>query len=177
MLTHWDGSFEYIQASTKDIGIYSICLKPYLIHAYIYSYGDAKSNFWTEPLSIFILYVCEQHRHWWDFMGALLLPIVISTIFSSLVQSLYNAPQWGAWLLSDRVLDSRLGVVGSSLTGDAVLCSWARHFILCLVLVQPRKTRPYITESLLMGHKESNQTKQNPRKTHPDMTEKMLTGM
>ena len=29
-----------------------------------------------------------------------------------------------------------------------------------LVLVQPRKTRPYITERLLMGRKESNQTKQ-----------------
>ena len=28
-----------------------------------------------------------------------------------------------------------------------------------LVLVQPRKTRPYITERLLMGRKESNQTK------------------
>ena len=27
-----------------------------------------------------------------------------------------------------------------------------------LVLVQPRKTRPYITERLLMGIKESNQT-------------------
>ena len=31
-----------------------------------------------------------------------------------------------------------------------------------LVLVQPRKNRPYITERLLMGRKESNQTnKQN----------------
>ena len=30
-----------------------------------------------------------------------------------------------------------------------------------LVLVQPRKTRPYITERLLMGCKESNQTKSN----------------
>ena len=29
-----------------------------------------------------------------------------------------------------------------------------------LVLDQPRKTRPYITERLLMGRKESNQTKQ-----------------
>ena len=28
-----------------------------------------------------------------------------------------------------------------------------------LVLVQPRKTRPIITERLLMGRKESNQTK------------------
>ena len=27
-----------------------------------------------------------------------------------------------------------------------------------LVLVQPRKTRPYIAERLLMGHKETNQT-------------------
>ena len=37
-----------------------------------------------------------------------------------------------------------------------------------LVLVQPRKTRPYITERLLMGRKESNQTKNHelfgPRK-------------
>ena len=30
-----------------------------------------------------------------------------------------------------------------------------------LVLVQPRKTRPFLTERLLMGRKESNQTKQN----------------
>ena len=30
---------------------------------------------------------------------------------------------------------------------------------LSLVLVQPRKTRPYITERFLMVHKESNQTK------------------
>ena len=29
-----------------------------------------------------------------------------------------------------------------------------------LVLVQPRKTRPFITERLLMGRKESNKTKQ-----------------
>ena len=32
-----------------------------------------------------------------------------------------------------------------------------------LVLVQPRKTRPFITERLLMGRKESNQTKTNKR--------------
>ena len=35
-----------------------------------------------------------------------------------------------------------------------------RHIYPRLVLVQPRKTRPYITERLLMGRKESNQTKQ-----------------
>ena len=43
------------------------------------------------------------------------------------------------------------GVVGLSLTGGTVLCPWARHFILCLVLVQPRKTFPDITETLLTG--------------------------
>ena len=32
-----------------------------------------------------------------------------------------------------------------------------------LVLVQPRKTHPFITERLLMGRKESNQTKTNER--------------
>ena len=32
-----------------------------------------------------------------------------------------------------------------------------------LVLVQPRKTRPYVTERLLMGHKESNQTNKLPK--------------
>ena len=36
---------------------------------------------------------------------------------------------------------------------------WARHIYPSLVLVQPRKTRPCLTERLLMGHKESNQTK------------------
>ena len=47
---------------------------------------------------------------------------------------------------------------GSSLTGVTALCPWARHINPSLVLVQPRKTRPYITERLLMGRKESNQT-------------------
>ena len=47
---------------------------------------------------------------------------------------------------------------GSSLTIVIVLCPWARHINPSLVPVQPRKTRPYTTERLFMGHKESNQT-------------------
>ena len=35
---------------------------------------------------------------------------------------------------------------------------WARHIYPSLVLVQPRKTRPCLTERLLMALKESNQT-------------------
>ena len=55
--------------------------------------------------------------------------------------------------------------LGSSLTGVTALWSLSRHINPSLVLVQPRKTRPYITERLLMGCKESNQTnKQYPNK-------------
>ena len=49
--------------------------------------------------------------------------------------------------------------VDSSLTSVTVLCPLARHINSSLVLVQPRKTCPYITERLLMGRKESNQAK------------------
>ena len=43
---------------------------------------------------------------------------------------------------------------------EALRCGpWARQIYPCLVLVQPRKTCPCLTERLLMGHKESNQTK------------------
>ena len=45
---------------------------------------------------------------------------------------------------------------GSSLTGVTALCPLARHINPSLVLVQPRKTRPFIAERLLMGCKESN---------------------
>ena len=43
----------------------------------------------------------------------------------------------------------------------AFLCCgpWARHIYPSLVLVQPRKNHPCLTERLLMGRKESNQTK------------------
>ena len=52
---------------------------------------------------------------------------------------------------------------GSSLTGVTALCPCARHINPIFELVQPRKTRPYITERLLMGCKESNKNtnKQN----------------
>ena len=43
---------------------------------------------------------------------------------------------------------------GSSLTGITALWFLSSS----LVLVQPRMIRPYITERLLMGRKESNQT-------------------
>ena len=47
------------------------------------------------------------------------------------------------------------GAAGFSLTA---WCPRARHINPSLVLVQPSKTYPYITERLSMGRKESNQT-------------------
>ena len=47
---------------------------------------------------------------------------------------------------------------GSSLTGVIALWSLSKTHLSNLVLFQPRKACPYITERLLMGHKESNQT-------------------
>ena len=49
-------------------------------------------------------------------------------------------------------------VAGSSLTGVTALWSLSKTHYPSLVLVQPRKTRPCLTERLLMGHKELKQT-------------------
>ena len=66
-----------------------------------------------------------------------------------------------------------LGVAKGSLQSNFDLISWGTNLGInksnqevslskninpSLVLVQPRKTRPFITERLLMGRKESNQT-------------------
>ena len=68
----------------------------------------------------------------------------------------------GAQWLNGIVIDSRLRTAGLSLIGITALCPWARHINPSLVLVQPRKTRPFITERLLNGRLESNKTnKQN----------------
>ena len=40
------------------------------------------------------------------------------------------------------------GLADSRFIGGAALCPWARHSILYLVLVQPRKTLPDMTEKL-----------------------------
>ena len=52
-----------------------------------------------------------------------------------------------------------LEAAGSSLTGITALCVLEQDIDPSLVLVQPKKTRPFITERLLMGHKESNKKK------------------
>ena len=58
----------------------------------------------------------------------------------------------GAQWLSGRVLNSR------PKGRRHCVVSLGKNINPSLVLVQPRKTRPFITERLLMGRKESNQT-------------------
>ena len=73
-----------------------------------------------------------------------------------------NYPRLIIWEHSGSVVECLTrdrGAVGSSLTGVTALCPWPIHINPSLVLVQPRKTRPYINKRLLMRGKESNQTK------------------
>ena len=67
----------------------------------------------------------------------------------------------GAQWLNGRVLDSRPR--GRRFQFHRRLCVvfLSKNIIPSLVLVQTRKTHPFITERLLMGGKESNQTKTN----------------
>ena len=64
----------------------------------------------------------------------------------------------GAQWLSGRVLDSRPKGRGFEPHPRHCVVSLCKNINPTLVLVQPRKTCPFITERLLMGRKESNQT-------------------
>ena len=70
----------------------------------------------------------------------------------------FNQPKGAQWL-SGRVLDSRPKGRGFEPHRRHCVVSLSKNINPSLVLVQPRKTRPFITERLLMGRKESNQTK------------------
>ena len=65
----------------------------------------------------------------------------------------------GVQWLSGRVLDSRPKGCGFEPHWRHCIVSFSKNINPSLVLVQTRKTCPFITERLLMGLKESNQTK------------------
>ena len=77
---------------------------------------------------------------------------------------LYAAPNKGTtilyWFRSPEkvLLDLRQRGRGFEPHGRHYVVFLSKNINPSLVLVQPRKTRPYITERLLMGRKESNQT-------------------
>ena len=64
----------------------------------------------------------------------------------------------GAQWLSGGVLDLRLKGPGFEAHRRHCVVSLSKNINPSLVLVQPRKTCPFISERLLLGHKESNQT-------------------
>ena len=75
----------------------------------------------------------------------------------------------GAQWVSGRVLDSRpRGRVFEPHQRHCVV-SLSKNIYPSLILVQPRKTRPFITERLLMGRKESNQTNHSDFPVHIDI--------
>ena len=72
----------------------------------------------------------------------------------------------GAQWLSGRALDSRPKGRWFEPHRRHCVVSLSKNITPSLVLVQPRKTRPFKTERLLMGRKESNQTKTKPTSTY-----------
>ena len=68
----------------------------------------------------------------------------------------HRIQQQGAQWLIGRVLNSRPRGRGFKPHRWHCVVSLSKNINPTLVLVQPRKTRPFITERLLMGRKESN---------------------
>ena len=83
--------------------------------------------------------------------------------------------QTGAQWFSGRAFDSRPKGRGFEPHQRHCVVSLSKSINPSLVLVQPRKTHPFITERLLMGRKESNQTNKisSDNKTN-DISLKML---
>ena len=86
--------------------------------------------------------------------------------FYSAASLKYHAEHVGAQWLSGRVLDSRPKGHGLEPHRRHCVVSLSKNINPSLVLVQPRKSRPYITERLLMGRKESNQSKKQKHAEH-----------
>ena len=83
-------------------------------------------------------------------------------------KSAYKGAQW----LSGRVLDSRPKGRGFEPHRRHCVVSLSKNINPGFVLVQSRKTRPFKTEKLLMGRKESNQT--NKQISIPSMQKELI---
>ena len=82
----------------------------------------------------------------------------IKTIFRNInILKFRNFHLWPLWSTVVECLTRDRGAASSRLTSVAVLCPWARHIYPCLVLVQPRKTRPNINKKTVDW--DVNQTK------------------
>ena len=126
---------------------------------------------WTNSLSLYKLnYTLRRFPHRGRLVSVLILILFIDVVCLSMFLYFQKYDQMFFIILGSvyfefsrersgsviECLTRDRGAAGSSLTGVTALCPWARHINASLVLVQPRKTHPYITETLLMGRKESN---------------------
>ena len=124
----------------SDQEIHQICIflmdhwSPYAIPQYICNIATCIS--WIAP-------ICSAGKK--ILMGKILV--------------LYRLVNNYGWGLSGKVLASRPRDRGLEPHRRHCVVSLNKKINPCLVLVQPRKTHPFITERLLMGRKESN--KQN----------------
>ena len=82
----------------------------------------------------------------------------LETNFGSSFEWLLKTGFKGAQWLSGRVLDLTSRGRRLEPQGRHCVVSLSKNINSSLVVVQPRKTRPFITERLLMGRKESNET-------------------
>ena len=108
----------------------------------------SSTKYWFNPGTSDI-YLGKQCRSWWN--------AALYSISSG--SSLFEGSAVAQWLSA--CFESERPRVRAS---PASLCCgpWARHIYPSLVLVQPRKTRPCLTERFLMGRKKSNQTNKSP---------------
>ena len=104
----------------------------------------------------FMCYICKDYgRHVKHKVSNLASPWENSTYCICMLSYQVGGAQW----LSGRVLDWRQKGRGLEPHRRHFIVSLSKSIKPSLVLVQPRKPRPFIAERLLMGRKESNQTK------------------
>ena len=76
-----------------------------------------------------------------------------------MISYVFITTKWGGSAVAQwQVLDLRPRGWGSSLSSITALWSLSKTHYPSLILVQPRKIPPWLTERLLMGRKKSNQT-------------------
>ena len=109
----------------------------------------SRSKFWPDCADV------QTHlRFCWSTMPY----VTDSYMYWSKLFSYYMYIWQGAQWLSGRMLDSRLRGCGCESHQRHCVVSLSKNIYPSLVLVQPVKIHPYITDRLLMGRKESNQT-------------------
>ena len=92
-----------------------------------------------------------------------------SDCYCLLITFVNSRTERGAQWLSGRVIDLRPRGCGFEPHRRQCVVSLSKNNNPSLVLIQPRKTLSFITERLLMGRKESKQTKRTERMGIPSL--------